>query len=235
MRAQSAPHIVWDWNGTLLDDNDAVVAAVNEVCTAFGRERIDLEHWRSIFSRPLVHCYERLLDRTLTDAEWTHLEELYHGSYRELLHTARLASGVPDVLAEWGEAGRTQSLLSMWFHDELVALVTELDLHPLFERVDGLRDEVGGGAKAAHLKRHLAELARDPAEVVLVGDVLDDAQAAAEAGTGCVLVATGVMSRRSLETAGVPVAADIAEAVARITAETNHLTDLAVEHSADAG
>ena len=27
----------------------------------------------------------------------------------------------------------------------------------------------------------------------------------------------------------------VAEAVARITAETNHLTDLAVEHSADAG
>ena len=123
---QPVRHIVWDWNGTLLDDNDAVVAAVNEVCTAFGRDRIDLAHWRSIFSRPLAQCYERLLDRSLTEDDWARLDVLYHESYRELLHTAKLARGVPDALHEWGRDGGTQSLLSMWFHDELVPLVSEL-------------------------------------------------------------------------------------------------------------
>ena len=31
-----ADHVVWDWNGTLFADNDAVLAAVNRVCADFG-------------------------------------------------------------------------------------------------------------------------------------------------------------------------------------------------------
>lgn len=215
----AARHIVWDWNGTLLDDNDAVVAAVNAVCAEFGRDPIDLEHWRTVFSRPLQQCYERLLERPLTEADWNKLDVLYHEHYRELLHTARLAPGVPDELHSWSAAGRTQSLLSMWFHDELVPLITELELLPLFERVDGLRTEVGGGAKAEHLDHHLTAQRLRPADVVLIGDVLDDALAAEKVGTGCVLVTTGVMSRSALEPAGVPVVDSIPDALALITDE----------------
>ncbi|MEU6127887.1 HAD family hydrolase [Saccharopolyspora sp. NPDC047091] len=213
----AARHIVWDWNGTLLDDNDAVVAAVNAVCAEFGRDPIDLEHWRSVFSRPLQQCYERLLERPLTEADWNKLDVLYHQHYRELLHTARLAPGVPDELRTWAAAGRTQSLLSMWFHDELVPLIAQLELAPLFERVDGLRTDVGGGAKAEHLERHLAAQRLHPADVVLIGDVLDDARAAEQIGTGCVLVTTGVMSRSALESAGVPVVDSIPDALELIT------------------
>ncbi|MFR9729217.1 HAD family hydrolase [Saccharopolyspora sp. MS10] len=212
-------HIVWDWNGTLLDDNEAVVSAVNSVCAEFGRDPIDLERWRSIFSRPLLQCYERLLERPLSPADWDRLDVLYHGHYRELVHTARLADGVPEVLREWAVAGGTQSLLSMWFHDELVPLITELGLLPLFERVDGLRTDVGGGPKAEHLGRHLAEQGLPPADVVLIGDVVDDARAAEEVGAGCVLVATGVMSRAALEATGVPVFDSIPQAVERISTE----------------
>lgn len=206
-------HIVWDWNGTLFDDNDAVVSSVNEVCTAFGREHIDLEYWRSIFSRPLARCYERLLERRLTEEDWARLDVLYHKSYRKLLHTARLAPGVPEVLREWSAGGRTQSLLSMWFHDELVPLVAEWGLHGLFDRIDGLRAEIGGGSKAAHLKRHLAEQSIDPADAVLIGDVVDDAHAAQQAGADCVLLTTGVMARPALEATGYPVVDSIPEAL----------------------
>jgi phosphoglycolate phosphatase-like HAD superfamily hydrolase len=211
-----ARHIVWDWNGTLLDDNDAVVSAVNHVCTAFGRDHIDLKHWRAIFGRPLSHCYERLLQRRLSEHDWARIDELYHDAYRELLHTSRLAPGVPNVLQDWGDQGGTQSLLSMWFHDELVALVTKLGLHSLFARIDGLRASVGGESKARHLERHLATLGLDPLDVVLVGDVADDARAAEHVGTRCVLLTTGVMGREALERTGYPVVDSISEAIEQI-------------------
>lgn len=210
-------HIVWDWNGTIFSDNHAVVAAVNEVCTAFDRNHIDLEHWRSIFSRPLVRCYERLLDRTLTEEDWARLDVLYHESYRELLHTCTVAEGVPKVLQDWASTGGSQSLLSMWFHDELVPMVKEFGLDDLFDRVDGLRADVGGGPKAEHLERHLVSLGAPPRETVVIGDVVDDAEAAARVGAKCVLVTTGVMSRSSLESMGVPVADSIQEAVSWIS------------------
>jgi phosphoglycolate phosphatase-like HAD superfamily hydrolase len=215
--AREARHIVWDWNGTILDDNDAVVAAVNKVCAAFGRQDIDIDQWRAIYSRPLSRCYERLLECRLTDQDWARIDDLYHNAYRELLHTCRLAQGVPDVLRNWEAQGRTQSLLSMWFHDELVPLVSQLGLGELFVRIDGLQKSVGGDTKAQHLEQHLSAIALDADEVVLIGDVVDDARAAEQVGAQCVLLTTGVMSRDKLESTGYPVADSISEAIDHVT------------------
>ena len=205
--------MVWDWNGTILDDNEAVVAAVNTVCATFGRAPIDLPYWRSIYRRPLLDCYAELLGRQLSQQDWADIDRGYHAAYRALLSTTRLTPGIPDELRRWQAAGRTQSLLSMWFHDELVALVAELGLTGLFDRIDGLRMDAGGHGKTAHLAEHLAALRVDPADVLVVGDVLDDAAAAQAAGARCVLVTTGVTDRATLRTSGVPVVDSVAEAL----------------------
>lgn len=208
-------HVVWDWNGTILDDNDAVVTAVNEVCVAFGRDTIDLDQWRSIYRRPLLDCYQELLGQELSTDDWAEIDRLYHNAYRKLLPTTRLTPGIPDELFRWREAGGSQSLLSMWFHHELVPLVTEHGLAELFTRIDGLLVDVGGHGKADHLVEHLAAQELDPADVLLIGDVVDDADAAATAGARCVLVTTGVMNRAALEGRDVPVVDSIAEALSR--------------------
>lgn len=222
-------HVVWDWNGTLLDDNRAVVHAVNQVCAHFDRPAITLEQWRGLYARPLTVSYEKLLERTLTEADWKWLEHTYHDAYRAQLErlpetcfepgaAVRLAEGVPHALRSWRDAGRSQSLLSMWFHQELVPLVAELGLAELFDRVDGLRAEVGGGSKREHLVNHLEAQRLDPADVVVVGDVADDAEAASYVGAHCVLVATGMMPEETLARAGVPVASSIEEALGVIAA-----------------
>ncbi len=214
MRSERIGHVVWDWNGTILDDNDAVVAAVNTVCEAFGRAPIDLALWRSVYRRPLLDCYQELLGRALSGEDWATIDRSYHHAYRELLPTTRLTPGIPDELHRWRANGGSQSLLSMWFHDELVPLVTDFGLVELFTRIDGLRVEVGGHGKTGHLAEHLAALDVRRDGVLLVGDVLDDAAAAEAAGVRCVLVTTGVTNRATLETSGVPVVDSIAEALA---------------------
>ncbi|MBO0884141.1 MAG: HAD family hydrolase, partial [Mycobacterium sp.] len=127
--------------------------------------------------------------------------------------TIRLAPGVPNLLHEWRGGGKTQSLLSMWFHSELVELITELGLAELFTHVNGLRAETGGGSKAEHLVAHLSAKGLDPARVVVIGDVADDAVAAERAGAHCVLVSSGMMDRRALRAANVPVVDSIDHAM----------------------
>ncbi|MBR8744062.1 HAD family hydrolase [Nocardiopsis sp. MG754419] len=209
-------HIVWDWNGTLLDDNHANLAAVNAVCADFGRAPVELEYWRSFFRRPLIPCYEELLGRSFTEGEWERAERLYDDSYKELLHSCRLATGVPDVLHEWTGGGGTQSLLSMASHDHLVPLIEERGLTPHFTRVDGRRFETEHDSKAEHLVHHLRHQGLDPSRVVLIGDIDDDARAAREAGAQPVLVASGLMSRARLEATGARVVDSPAEAVALV-------------------
>jgi phosphoglycolate phosphatase-like HAD superfamily hydrolase len=200
-------------NGTLLDDNHAVLTGVNTVCARSGRASVTLDEWRAIFDRPLVRSYERLLGQPLSPEEWAAVERLFHDAYRELLPSCRLANGVPDVLHQWQAIGRSQSLLSMAFHTELMELLVALGLVELFARVDGLRDAVGGGSKAGHLAQHVAALGLDPADVVLIGDVVDDALAAAHVGTACVLVSTGMMTRGALESTGALVVDSLHEAL----------------------
>ncbi|XVV05627.1 HAD family hydrolase [Actinosynnema sp. CA-248983] len=206
-------HVVWDWNGTLLDDTHAVLHAVNQVCGRYGRAALTLEEWRAVFSRPLIACYEGVLGRALSEQDWAEIDLVYHVEYRALLDTCGLAAGVPDLLHTWSG---TQSLLSMWFHDELVPLVERMGLAGLFTRVDGLRVDVGGGSKAEHLAKHLAHQGLDPRDVVVIGDVVDDAEAARHVGAQAVLVTTGVGERRRLAATGMPVVDSIPEALALI-------------------
>jgi phosphoglycolate phosphatase-like HAD superfamily hydrolase len=120
------------------------------------------------------------------------------------------------VLNEVEGRGQTQSLLSMYRHDDLVPLVNLFGIADRFARIDGLRG-VGGGTKAPYLEAHLAAVIADPAtdvdQVLVSGDAVDDAAAAAHVGAQCVLYDGGAHPRGQLEATGFPVASTLTQAV----------------------
>ena len=101
----------------------------------------------------------------------------------------------------------------MWFHHELVPAVEGYGLAGMFTRIDGLRAELGGGFKAAYLAAHLAELGVDGSDVVMIGDSLDDADAAEAVGGHAVLYTGGFTDPARLRESGRPVADTLVEAV----------------------
>ncbi|MET8640942.1 HAD hydrolase-like protein [Streptomyces sp. NPDC004675] len=207
-------HIVWDWNGTLFHDNDAIIGATNAAFAELGLEPITLEKYRTLYCVPVPKFYERLMGRLPTSAEWEVMDAVFHRYYT--LHRVRcgLTEGAADLLAGWRSAGRSQSLLSMYGHDELVPLVRGFGIETHFLRVDG-RTGPSGGSKADHMVRHLTALdGVEPARTVIIGDAADDAVAALHVGAQAVLYTGGSHSRASLEEVGVPVVDTLAEAVA---------------------
>ncbi|MFF4700825.1 HAD family hydrolase [Streptomyces chattanoogensis] len=211
--ARPAAHIVWDWNGTLFHDTDAVVGATNSAFAELGLEPITQERYRELYCVPIPRFYERLMGRLPTEAEWLVMDEAFQRHYAEHRVRCRLADGVDLLLAEWQAAGRSQSILSMYGHDELIPLVRGFGIEAHFVRVDG-RTGPSGGGKSAHMVRHLAALRNvDPGRTVVIGDAADDALAARDAGAHAVLYTGGSHSRASLEAAGVPVVDTLAEAV----------------------
>ena len=153
-----ATHLVWDWNGTLLDDIDAVIAATNAAFAEIGLEPITLERYRELYCIPIPLFYERLMGRVPTGAEWLVMDETFHRHYTLRRVDCRLTDGVEELLAQWALAGRSQSLLSMYGHDELVPVVRGYGIESHFVRVDG-RTGPSGGSKALHMERHLTALA----------------------------------------------------------------------------
>lgn len=210
-------HIVWDWNGTLFDDVEAVAAATSEIFAPYGLGPFGVDEFRALYTRPVWVAYERLLGRKLEDGEWERLDNAWHDSYHRLMEQCALAADARQTLDALTAAGHSQSLLSMWRHERLVPTVARLGLADAFRRVDGLRlPEQAGGTKAGLLVRHLAGLGIEAADVIMIGDSSDDALVAKQAGARAVVYTGGVTGRAHLERLGVPIVTRLADALHHI-------------------
>lgn len=205
-------HVVWDWNGTLLDDLQVVVEAVNRSMGVLGIEPIDEDGYRDHFTRPVRSFYDSLLGRMITDHEWDRLNQGFHDHYYTLVPAALLAPDAIEALRAVEERGWGQSLLSMSPQTYLVSVVAGTGIDHYFESIDGLSG-VTGGTKAEHLEDHLSRLALDPSRTVVIGDTPDDAAAARHVGSAVVLYDGGSHHLPALDEVGAPIAHTLLEAV----------------------
>jgi phosphoglycolate phosphatase-like HAD superfamily hydrolase len=203
---------VWDWNGTLLADVAVVVAATNAVFASVGGPQITVDEHRRGFRRPIADYYAEVLGRPVDPDEFTRFNKLFHDAYQAGLAGCQLTADAEAALRAWPDS---QSLLSMWFHDDLHATVAAHGLTDRFIRIDGVPRPLGGviAHKAPYLAEHLAALQLDGPRVVLIGDTVDDAAAAAAVGAGCVLYSGGFTEPEQLRATGAPVAGSLVEAV----------------------
>jgi phosphoglycolate phosphatase-like HAD superfamily hydrolase len=203
-------HVIWDWNGTLVDDLPVVVAAVNVSLAAVGEKSIDADDYRDHYTRPVRHFYDRLLERRITDDEWTRINSTFHDAYADTLPRVPLTHDARQAIDLIAGAGASQSILSMWWHDDLVPEVYRHGLGEAMVRIDGNTLDAGE-TKTRLLEIHLAKLATNGTSV-LVGDATDDAVAAFQVGIPCVLYDGGSHHREELDTFEVPVATTLLEA-----------------------
>jgi phosphoglycolate phosphatase-like HAD superfamily hydrolase len=196
------PHLVWDWNGTLFDDQHLVIDGVERRACRGRSAPTDLATYQRLYTRPVQVFYERLFGRAIGRTSGSASTRPTTPGTARPSSTGRLAADATDALARAADAGASQSLLSMWRHDELRAPGRAPGIADRFARIDGLRGE-GGGVKApylqAHLDRVIAANGGPPTEVLVVGDALDDAAAAADVGAACVLYDGGSHPRHELE------------------------------------
>lgn len=211
-------HVVWDWNGTLLDDLPVVVESVNHALESVGVPPIDAEGYRDHYTRPVVKFYEAVLRRAIGEEEWLYLDEAFHVHYRAALDGAPLRSDAWDAMRLVAAAGRTQSILSMWWHTELVPAATRFGLDRMMVRIDGTSGGDPGSEKAGHLARHISMLGEAvpglrAGQVLVVGDVPDDGAAARTVGARCVMLDGGSHHLEHLVDTGWPVAHTLVDAV----------------------
>lgn len=209
-------HVVWDWNGTLLADQQVVLHALNHLLGEFDQPPTDMATYQRLYTRPVRVFYERLFGRPITDADWDRIDDVFHDAYAQALAEADLAHDAHVALDLVDGSGRTQSLLSMARHDMLEPLVHRFGIHQRFVLVDGIRGP-GGGRKAGELEAHIQQVAHvagdDPHDYLVIGDATDDAEAAAHVGARCVLYDGGSHPRDELERYGVPVVDSLVDAL----------------------
>ncbi|GAA1960924.1 HAD family hydrolase [Catenulispora subtropica] len=208
-------HLVWDWNGTVLNDFEIILRSTNASFGDHGLPAITAEQYRTQIKMPIRAFYTDILGHAPTDEEWEAMDATFHKYYVAYEREARLSTGLPDLFREWAGRGHSQSLLSMYHDDKLVPVVEHHGIAHHFSLVQGTKPP-RPARKAEHLADHLRRLDAEPSRVVLIGDSPDDAAAAHSVGARVILYSGGFAAAASLRATGAPIADTLTAAVAMI-------------------
>jgi phosphoglycolate phosphatase-like HAD superfamily hydrolase len=209
-------HVVWDWNGTLLDDYEITAQLAINSMEVLGRRGLTAEDVRRTHRRPLSDAFSALLGRTINEEELRLVHQRYVQAYEPVMFDLPLAIDAIHAI-EIVSVQASQSILSMAPHDQLTALVSHHGIDSHFLLVSGDR-AVARHHKREHLIDHCTELGLDPANICLIGDTVDDYVAAQSVGASAVLVTTGMQARSDLEATGAAVFDSLSKAAVHVAA-----------------
>jgi phosphoglycolate phosphatase len=199
--------IVWDWNGTLLNDAIACRTIINTVLTRRGIPPISARRYQEIFDFP-VEKYYRQLGFDFSKESFEKVGSEFIVLYEQRRHTLRLQPGARSLLRDLHHRGAQQLVLSAYRQATLDTLLKEKKLHHYFSGITGADDHYARGKKDQGLAM-LQRLKLNPQTTLLVGDTMHDHEVAVAMGIDCVLLDAGHQSSHRLATCGVPVLANL--------------------------
>lgn len=202
-------YIVWDWNGTLLDDVPASVAVMDGLLRRRGLPGLGgVERYREIFTFPVREYYQAAgLDFEKEPFEALAVE--YIEEYNQLALGCGLRAGAQAALQAFAAAGCQQVLASASKKSALEAQVAQYGVGDYFAAVLGVSDSLGV-SKEGLARAYLNGVT--PESVVFLGDTVHDWEVARRMGCPCVLAAGGHQSRARLERTGALVADTLEDA-----------------------
>jgi len=204
-------YVIWDWNGTLLDDVGAAVNALNKMLAARGLPTVTRDFYRARFGFPVRPFYVQLgMD---PDREWDRICVEFHDNiHAEIQHIRPDARAALDFLRTHGVR---QSILSALRQDLLLRDTASEGVRGFFDEIYGV-DNLDGATKLSRGRDLLARLdatVPGPRELVFIGDTLHDAEVATALGATPILVAGGHQNADRLRAAGCRVVPTLLDAV----------------------
>ena len=208
-RVSRYTHVIWDFNGTILDDVQLGIDCVNRMLARRGLPILaDREAYHRVFGFPIEDYYRRVgfdFERedyhSVLAPEWVALYLAGEGN-------CPIHPGVAETVASIRRKGLGQVILSASDLTQLTGQLSRLGLVDEFDEILGL-DNIHAHGKTALA---IAWKQRNPDAVPLfVGDTEHDADVAEAIGGDCILFAGGHQSRERLAMRGMPVISAIPE------------------------
>jgi len=201
--------IIWDWNGTLLDDAEICRTAINKMLKVRNLSELSLEKYRDVFTFPVIDYY-RQVGFDFDKEEWEPVAMEFINLYLGALKEVELTPFANETLEKFKQKGYRQAIISAMQHDALLKSVSELGIYGYFDFIGGIGDHYGGG-KVDNARNYFKVAGLNPAQVTLIGDTIHDSEVASELGCKCVLVTTGHQSFSRLKKTRLPVIKNLSE------------------------
>lgn len=210
MNLSKYKHIIWDWNGTILDDIDMCIAIINELLVEYKLPGITAHKYKDVFTIPVENYYKaigfdfQLKSFEVVGKEW--MDEYEKRKYSD----AQIHPDVNKLINRIHQNGQSQSILSAYMQHTLEELVSHYKLNEYFDHLVGAGDIYAYG-KVEQGKMLMQKLGLNKGESILIGDTIHDYEVAEEIGADCLLTAEGHQSYERLSATGCNVVHSLTE------------------------
>ena len=185
----SVDTILWDWNGTLLDDVDICVIAMNKMLADRKMATITRDFYFANFTFPVINYYEAL-GWDFSKESFADISIEFMANYDALFNSSPLHQHTFETLSYFKTQGYKQIVVSALEHSRLIESLSIHGLDHFFDATYGIENILGGG-KIHLAKKMLEQQNLIPDQTCMIGDTEHDLEVAQAIGAKCILVAHG--------------------------------------------
>ncbi len=202
--------VIWDFNGTILDDTNMSYELTNKQLINFGYKPMrDIEHYKDVFCFPIEKYYKDA-GFNFDDHPFDMLAKDYAEMYTKQYTSCALHKNIIEVLEQLKQKNIRQIILSA---SEKATLEEQLDFYGItqyFDTVLGL-DDVYAKSKVEMAKQWMKDTNFDGTDAIYVGDTTHDFEVANQLGVMCVLYAGGHQNEQILKATGAHVVTNLSQ------------------------
>lgn len=185
--------IIWDFNGTLIDDVKAALESVNDMLTRRNLPLINMEQYASYVDTPIIKFYEHIFD-DLYSMDFGEIAIEFNEGYEKHLPERAVMANAEEVLEYFNKKGKLQTVISATHIDKVTNRLTEFGLTDYFDKILAHNNLIA--EDKTHLAvKYFAEKGIRPSEAVVIGDCVADFKMAEAMGCDCILTTQGHQSR----------------------------------------
>lgn len=189
-------YCIWDFNGTILDDVELGIYAINKLFEAHKMDkRLEREEYCAKFDFPIKDYYERVgfdfneIPYEVLAHEWV---DIYFSNFDK----AKIYSDVVPTLDFFAKKGMNQCVLSASEVNSLKKQIEDFGINHYFEEIMG----IGNIYAASKLELARAWREKHPNErVMFIGDTTHDIESARALSADCYIVCAGHQSRERFD------------------------------------
>ena len=203
--------IIWDWNGTLLDDVSLCSKIMNNLLVSRSLPALSINRYKEIFTFPVKDYYIKA-GHDFTEESFEKIGAEFMEEYEVKKYNCKLFPFSTEVLQKIQSLNIRQHLLSAYRAENLIKFIENYSISKYFSFVKGL-DHIYADDKIEIGKELINEITTDGTnpDVILIGDSIHDFEVANEIGTDCLLIGNGHQNIERLRKLNVPVLSDLEE------------------------
>ena len=201
--------IIWDWNGTLLNDIEICVDSINILLKQRNHKTLSLEKYREIFTFPVKDYYTRA-GFNFEKEPFDKVAIEFIDIYREKILNASLFTEVEQTLNFFKIKGFKQIIISAMEKDFLLQSVEQNKIETYFETIAGINNH-HAVSKLELTQNIVINQKINPNKCILIGDTLHDFEVAENISCKCILVSSGHQSLKKLSKANCRIVSNLSQ------------------------